>query len=131
MTLEEALARAPTLANQLDDATDGLNDMLSAVEAHLIVLHLGVRASVSIDTGVELEFGKYDKKWLLAISWPRSSSGAAPLTSTSRELRLLAASKLPELIVALVAEAKRQNDLVREARTNIAAILRTLTGGSK
>jgi len=106
------------LADTLAAATDQLNEQLEEAECAFADLNLGVTASVSMlpsDPEERLGFGKLDGRWRLTYGALRRQ----PLVNASREQRLRAHDKLPELLLALVDEAKQQVTRVQEATASV------------
>lgn len=96
----------------LGAAADELNEALRAVAIALRGLKLGVRASVSLGDAGALAFGKFNQEWQL-LHVVRDTEG--PLTSASREVRIMATAHLPRLLSALYAECGDELKRVREA----------------
>lgn len=144
--LSEALLRGQKAAEELGAATDQLTEALLQIERALAEQRLGVSASVRLQTthgfdensGDEevdlddLSFRKEGKRWSLFIdSGPEHPCGpgdwhSIPLANASRELRLLAVEKLPELIDALVRNAESQLAEIHAGRAKALGVLETL-----
>lgn len=88
------------LAVNLGAAADALNGALLNAERALRDLKLGVAASVSIDSenDARLAFGKQGDQWRLTL---RCGDQDSPITSVSREVRVMATLALPILLAAL------------------------------
>lgn len=144
--LAEALARARALKPKLEGATDEMNRSIQEVEAALIALQLGVRASVTLvsDTNREfgwtwyrtLVFGKDAKVWRLLIEEGRDDHPEddvyTPLVNASREVRLQATEHLPELVRELVKTAEAEIARVEEATKVARAVAVAIKdGGAK
>lgn len=143
-TLVEALARGVRAAETLGAETDALTETLAQIERALDEMRLGVSAFVtlrteedevdhptihSVTTTTALSFVKEGKRWMLAIATTHDLDDEwrfAPLVNASRELRLLAVEKLPELIEALMTEAERRFEEVRQGHEKARAILDAL-----
>jgi len=140
--LAEALARARDLKPKLDGATDEMNRSIHEVEVALAALHLGVRASVTIESRTDqqfsftwyrcLVFGKDAKVWRLLIEEGRDDHPEdidfTPLVNASREVRLQATEHLAELVWAIVKTAEeeiaRVEAATKEALT-VASVIKT------
>jgi hypothetical protein len=118
----DLLARARGIAPQLGSATDELNAALTRAEKAIASLRLGVTASVTLSEQREedapytrlecLTFGKDGAHWRLLIERgiedePETWT-STPLVNASREVRVLAADRLPELLEKLIANAEEQ-----------------------
>jgi hypothetical protein len=134
--LSEALRDARELATTLNAATDELNTALTEAEQALISLELGVHGWVVIAAqengrGRSLDFGKLDGAWRLytettADAWA-SSNGAMPLVNASREVRILAASKFPDLVSDLMAKVRTEVERVKESTAAVRSVVAELT----
>jgi hypothetical protein len=143
--LSAALARGVNAAASLNTATDSLTETLGQVERALVELHLGVGASVTlrsevIDLSDEnrppvfaetlLRFGKTGKRWTLTLvetldGMPEDEH-ETPLVNASREDRILAVTKLPELVEALVLRAEERLAEVNAQREKAQEVLAAL-----
>ena len=142
--LSAALARGVDAAASLNTATDSLTETLGQVERALVELHLGVEASVElrredIDVGEDhggpiveetrLRFGKSGKRWTLSVMRSHELMDdwhETPLVNASREDRLLAVTKLPELVEALVLRAEERLAEVTAQREKAREVLDAL-----
>lgn len=130
-----SLKELARLSRQLNAASDALSDQIAGIEASLNELKLGVRAYVkirsntSIEGGVDvtdsqyLGYAKCRGKWCLTLvdscdQYPDRDS-EIPLREASRDDRMHAIEKLPELVRKLEAETAR---LVAEARDKAAKV---------
>jgi hypothetical protein len=131
-TLATRIEAGKRAAAALHQATDELNKKLGAAAGSLCKLQLGVSAYVVVgreptagfviggdpDAGTyRLAFRKHDNEWGLFIEFPRGE--VIPLLSASRELRVLAASKLPELIDRMLNAAESE---MRQVSDSIAIV---------
>lgn len=100
----------------LDEITDLLNRRLQEAEAIFVAHGFATTATVALEEGehgAALTFGKSSNRWGLWIETTDgrdAQSQIVPITSSSRLLRVLAASKLDALWAAL--EARVEKDLV-------------------
>lgn len=142
--LSAALARGVDAAASLNTATDSLTETLGQIERALVELHLGVEASVElrrehIDVGndhggtiseeTHLRFGKSGKRWTLSLMSSHDLMNEwheTPLVNASREDRLLAVTKLPELVEALVLRAEERLAEVNAQREKAQEVLAAL-----
>jgi hypothetical protein len=123
--LTNLLARAGEIAPKLGSATDELNAAIGRAEQAIASMKLGVSASVTLTEDSEqsydrlelLTFQKEGASWRLlverGIAGEPESWSSTPLVNASRETRLLAADRLPELIAKLITEAESHVELVR------------------
>ncbi len=143
--LSEALARGRKAAERLGSATDQLTETIAKIERALEDLHFGVNASIELAEGryeededdpifeptLRLSFRKTAKRWTLMVATATDPSDdewtVSPLVNASREVRLLAVEKLPELIDAMVKEAEWRLKEVETAQQRADAVLGTLT----
>lgn len=101
----------------LGQATDELNVVISRAEKVLAQMALGVRAEVPLPDsasdpiGRRLGFGKGPSGWGLYV---RTDHGNNPLSNTSRETRMDAVVRIPDLVEALRTEAVYQEQVVRD-----------------
>lgn len=139
-----ALARGVDAAASLNTATDSLTETLGQVERALVELHLGVEASVElrretieVEDGklpdlheeTHLRFGKSGKRWSLSLMSSDDVTDhwhETPLVNASREDRLLAVTKLPELVEALVLRAEERLAEVTAQREKAREVLDAL-----
>jgi hypothetical protein len=126
---EESLAvrlkRAQTEhARQLHDATEKLNKIIFDVQSALADLKLGVAAEVHIgeedpsgDSTWTLAFRKHEGAWCLVIDeWfePAAERHTTPLVKASRDLRIEAMHRLPELLDELLKSSELTRKHVEE-----------------
>lgn len=141
--LAGALERARTLAPKLSAATDKLNEAISEAEQAICALQLGVVARVHLDGSESdhpaayelLTFGKYGNAWRLIVESglegePETES-YTPLANESRETRLRAAEKLPDLVEKMVSEAEKELRRVEEKTAKISNLVVAIGGGTK
>lgn len=107
--LREGLASAAQLAS----ATEELTEVLEQVEDTLAELRLGVRASVPLTPDRVLSFERQSRMWRLVITGPGYET---LLINASREVRMLAASRLNLLVAAMANEAAKMITEVRQAK---------------
>jgi hypothetical protein len=118
-----ALRQLSRFGNDLNQATDELSNNLSAIEGALNAYKLGVVSWVELpseevyqqDLGGRvtlkkyLGYGKHKGKWGLMfdsfLEGLEDDSGGIPLRDASREDRIAAIDKLPDLIEGLAQEA--------------------------
>lgn len=110
---KKARALGATLVKQSSELSAALNEF----EKLVVELDLGVEASVPLDKGSQLLFGKQGSTWGLYVVMP---AGVHALRNTSRKFRILAAHQTVALLGRLVEEADRLSDGVREASERLA-----------
>jgi hypothetical protein len=115
------------LASEFNAAMDELNAALAVAETALTDLHLGVSASVFIREGLFLTFKRTSTGWHLCIDHDDAMSQM--LLNCSRETRLRAVEKLPELYDELIKTAKIQIDEVREKTLQVDAFVAAIAKG--
>jgi len=142
--LSRILERGHKAAQRLVPATDKLTETIAQIERSLSEQRLGSRASVLLSSqdildddenyrGTEitnLAFRKVGKVWRLMIdSGPDDAPehwSSIPLINASRELRVLAVDRLPELVEELVADAEKRIAEVEAKQATADALLATL-----
>ncbi len=96
----------------LHSVTDELNEAIFSYERELVGLNLGTRAAVELDSDTYIVLERDKDQFRLNIHL--REGGTMHLTQTSRELRLRAIEKLPELENSLLEsfgiEIKRVTD---------------------
>lgn len=104
-------------SGELNQQLDHLNETFQRAEDLLQKLCPGIRAEAAMPAPCagSIAFGKLGKKWRLLYIPPETSQDAMPLSSASREIRLQAASMLPDLVAALARKAEEDLERVREA----------------
>jgi len=109
----------------LNESTDQLNLALERAEEALVDLNLGVRAFILLNDkdGAELGFGKHKNRWRLLY---RYTDHEEPLVTAGRELRVSAALKLQDLLIALHVEARNQMEVVQQAIAEVERFLQNL-----
>lgn len=137
--LAEAMAQAKALQPKLAAVTDTLNCKISEFERALAGLKLGVVARVLLWTdaaelgGEALQFSKWGDSWrLVVVSWGPGDSEDERfdlLQNASRELRLRAAERLPELVDALVKAAAAEITRVSESTQSIDELINAMKQG--
>lgn len=111
-----------TKAQQLNEGIDHLTDLLADAEESFVKLQLGVHAEVMLNEANTLTFKKVGKVWGLFVL-DESGRLKVPLVSGSREVRVLAATKLEALLHALTDEADRQLRAIQEGIVKCEEIL--------
>ena len=142
--LSKILERGQRAAQRLAPATDKLTETIAQSERSLSEQRLGSRGSVLLSSqdildddenyrGTEitnLAFRKVGKVWRLMIdSGPNDEPehwSSIPLINASRELRVLAVDRLPELVEELVADAEKRIAEVEAKQATADALLATL-----
>lgn len=115
----EYVADPAILSDVLQLATEQLNPLIERAEKALTGLRLNVAACVTLTYDTEENWGQYlgfrkdGREWGLFVDSGHDGQDPAEwdhirLQTASRETRLVALSKLPELKNALVVEANRQ-----------------------
>lgn len=120
------------MSTQLDEATERLNQTLRRAEATFAALKLGVSASVPLrqdgQWNVVLRFTKDANEWRpMVVNSIGPQSTDTPLLSASRETRLCALSKLPELYQAMLAAVDKQAASIELELSRAEAFLDSLT----
>ena len=135
-SLEHLFERSRELSTKLGAVTDALNDSLLRAEKTLAGLKLGVTASVliareelngSTDWCQYLRFGKHSDQWRLLVEsgpedFPEDFSTTI-LVNASRETRLLAARRLPDLLQAMVQAADAQIEEVVDTTSSVDTLI--------
>ena len=136
--LRRAHARRSPEARALAESTDQLNRLFIKAEAKLAALRLGVNAWVEGERvsgpdeeqfGWNLGFIKHGDEWGLYVSrWHEEieDSTLVPIVSASRQERLVAAHKLPDLLANLRAAITREATRVEEAKAAIESFISSL-----
>ena len=97
----------------LSAATDALNVSIAKAGAALCNLHLGVRASILLESGPDgvkwLAFAKYGKEWCLCLDF---DGEVTPLRNASREDRLRAVPFFPALHEAMIKAVSEETERV-------------------
>jgi prefoldin subunit 5 len=140
--LAEGLARVRSLADEMNSATDELNNSFREIESIIANLNLGVTASVQIDgdefsTWVAcLSFAKEQQAWRLLYESGEDEESwkAVPLVNASRAVRLMAVDHLEELVQELIKTAANEVEKVRAKTQTVKDLSATLqavnqTGG--
>lgn len=133
--LRKSLQRARRVAPELRAAVDATNLAIERVEEALAALNLGVTASVNLDPKPPsdgdwlqyVRFGKDGSTWRLMLESGVCGDGKedwsqSPLLSASKEVRLQAVERLPDLINALVDAAEDQVRRFRAAAEKAQAL---------
>jgi hypothetical protein len=133
-SLAERLARACDISNEINAATDALNDELADLQKKFADLRLGVEAGIHLETTVEedahgylrmLWFEKVNADWLFTIRKGQEENlGMTPLLKAAKQLRLESAHKMPELLEALITHAEKQVEEVEEATDVVRGVAR-------
>lgn len=126
------------LAAAMKGATDALNTALVQAEKAFFALDLGVSATVSISDGEpsdweeSLSFTKIGGHWGLYVTRERhdgSDWSSSAILSASREQRVQAATKIPELHQALLAEAREQAESMLQESQRLFDFVKNLKAG--
>lgn len=142
--LSEILERGQKAAQRLAPATDKLTETIAQIERSLTEQRLASRGSVMLSSeDVEddegnhrctyvtcLAFRKEGKVWRLMIDSGSDEDPevwkSIPLINASRELRMLAVDRLPELVERLVDNAEKRIAEVGAKQVTADALLATL-----
>lgn len=120
----EVAAQGPVLAAELGQTTGELNDALHDAEEAMIGWKLGVAAHLELGRNDSqgrplcLRFGKHKDAWGLFITLADHKDRSFKkfhVTEATRELRMRALEKVPDLARAVLDEARRQIAEMREA----------------
>ena len=139
--LSAALARARDVSERMNTAIGELNKAIISAENAIAALNLGVTAAVDL-TGPHdefeqcLRFGKENGHWCLTVeSAPLNPEpedwDSNPLLNTSRETRIKAVEKLPDLVDKLVARAESEIIEVETAATQVEAFVQRVREGDQ
>ncbi len=123
---EAALKQLASLSKSLNEASDQLNKQIAEIESALNSYKLGISAWVELKRerqqtphgeltyADDLGYAKHDGKWGLLVSSycdiDPESVKTTLLRDASREVRLAAIDKIPELLSALSQEASKVTD---------------------
>ena len=112
----------------LNRETDKLNDLLRRAEQVLIGKQMGVSATASIPgLGGYVTFAKVDQKWGLWYARREQDLEVSPLTSVSREIRVIAVRALPALYEEMLAQVNQQLSTVLDAQKAVQSFINSLT----
>ncbi|MDA2937993.1 hypothetical protein MYX75_07000 [Acidobacteria bacterium AH-259-A15] len=149
--VDAALERLASFTQTLNEASDKLSVQIAAIESALSEYKLGITAWVNLkreqdfseadDKGVrhqltyveQLGYGKHKGRWGLLVSWfweellDPYNLDQSFLRDTSRETRLAAIEKLPDLLEALAQKAAK----VTEETTKKAAQAKEIAAALK
>lgn len=134
--LASALAKAKALQPRLSSATDALNKKIATFETSLTRLGLGVLARVNLyaeENGdmTWLYFMKWGDSWRLVVNESNELSGQEGddqlLQNCTRQYRLHAVTKFPDLVAALVAAAESEIVRVQEAEAQVDEVVTAIT----
>jgi len=150
MSLEDKFARLQAAAGKLNDATDGFNETIEAVEDRLERIGVGLTywldgpkhifaqeqdSRAQAIAGKALGYAKLDEGWCLAVkSVVFTDDGTRVLNTTQKPVALLkagrltrveAARQLEPLIEALAAYAESLVNGVEAARRAVATAIKT------
>ena len=136
------LEQIKELRAELVGATDAYNESLLRAEAAFKALNLGVTAVVELEPNESdrsgwsqlIRFGKHGHEWrLLLESGPEGGEeeewSISPLVNASKEIRLLAANRLPDLLGALMTRAREEVEEIRTQDSKINELVTALQGG--
>jgi hypothetical protein len=128
-SLAKRLKQARLASKELGTATDELNLKLSEAEAAIVGLNLGVTAAVVIPTDIflatELKFMKHNSVWGLYVE---KDGDVTPLLKCNRLVRVMAATKLADLLETLIAVVTQETDAVRSGISATEKIIAQLRG---
>jgi hypothetical protein len=99
------------VSDRLKAESNHLARYYELVEAKLKTAAIGLEAWVDLGPGLEIGYAKCAGKWQLSLR--RGKSFQEPLCSTSRIVRMLAVSKIPELEAALLRSAGEHADEIQ------------------
>jgi hypothetical protein len=109
----------------LNKATERLNEVLLEAESALRSLQLGVVASVPLyDDGRALQFRKLDNVFQLVLT--DGAGEVRPIMGTSRDSRVRAAESLPRLLTALSRSYQAEVERVTSATTAVTGFVARL-----
>lgn len=134
----EQIERLAALSTKINDSTDELTGLLSEFEGAVNRFAPGVYACVDLDVeedidhGVWLAFGKIEGRWGLLIESGRISDdeqrSTQPVCKSSRDLRIQAAGKLPELLAEIAAATERKLSELADSIETAARVLAQFEG---
>jgi len=140
--LFDALVRARLAADRLGPATDQVTETIAKIERALEEARFGVSGSIGLrseawemddetrSSEVQLAFRKEGKRWMLMIDsqnpYDDEHWQSTPLVNASRELRVLAVQKLPDLVDALANAAEARLAEVTDAQRRADDLLAAL-----
>lgn len=134
----EAVAQAAALRPKLEAAADRLNEKIAEFEKTLKGLKLGVSAAVVLwnapDTpeGEALKFTKWGNDWhLVVVEYEDLDEKYDRLQNKSREQRLAAVERFPDLVDALIEAAEEELARVSKSTDSIDSLIKSLQTGSK
>jgi hypothetical protein len=118
----QQLSKLSEIAAALNQETNSINDILTAAEAKIRALNVGLSAGVTL-AGPDQDYlnwnwepvvedGRSRRNWLLKID------GKSVLLCT-REQRIAALAALPELVSTLTAEAQSRLSAIQQAKLMI------------
>lgn len=143
--LSQFLSRLEEVAEELNQESDTLSQIIATVEERLAASNIGVTVWLAssplsqwsgsdhqtgddIDSVVELGYTKFGKDWRLALrtevskdegeTWKTYSVNA--LQNASRDLRIKALEELPQLLERLTEEASASVKTIRSAKATLA-----------
>lgn len=110
------VARAEELKPKLATETEKLNQVVNASEAFYVGLGLGVPARVNLWANEHeaeyLALAKYGSDWRLVVEYSCDAApddeSVEPLVNSSRQNRITAIKRLPDLLAALIKAAEDQ-----------------------
>lgn len=109
-----------TVAYEIETTTDALNEGLVEAQKALVGLNLGTEGSVEIENSaferIVLAFRKMNTGWKLVLEETGpDGERATELLSAAREMRIIAATKLDELLSQLLDESLGRLKRLRDA----------------
>lgn len=106
-------------SQDINQVSDKLNDQIRALEEGLKSYNLGIAAFTPLSGDFELGYGRLANKWGIIIVERRTLGGVAErewyFQDAPRSLRIEAIDHLPQLIEALIREAKAMTLRIVEA----------------
>ena len=115
-SIESLLVTVESKAQEIEAASDGLNEILEQIEDRLAQAQVGLTIEgVSMDdSDCELGYGKVGSKWVLTFreaeaKAPSNANPSHPLLKASRRIRQKSLVVIPELLRRVVA---RQDELL-------------------
>jgi hypothetical protein len=130
VTPDELFDRAWVASNELAAAADELNLKIVEAEKFLANYKLGVSAQVLLWPGDgeawdAVKFGKMQNQWRLMYTAGIANDelDCSLLVNASREIRIVAVSKLDELLEMMITQAEMQVKITTTACSNIDAFI--------
>ncbi len=144
---QASLSRLFTSAKSLNEVSDKINAQIKDIESALVVQGIGVSAWIDLETWSEessgqtvkisttLGYGKYNGRWALLYDvWcdQMDESQTSFLCDASRDTRIKALEKLPDLLDKLAEETQKLTQQATQSLTVAQEIVSALkTNGRK